>query len=300
MSDFQPVYFDPGGNGARAGYVFSDDIVLAVNAALATERVLLVEGPPGSGKSTLAAAAAKVLEWRYYERVITSRTSAQDLLWRFDALKRLADAQTQSVQPPEAYVEPEILWWALAPNRAARRGSAVASDKWSVARDPATTAKKPDAVVLLDEIDKADPDMPNDLLSPLGVGAFEVRDTGAWITREAGHRTLVIVTSNGERTLAPAFVRRCVRLELAAHDEESLMRIGEMHLPYGKKKVHRAIAKWCIDETPRAKLANRRAPSTAEFLDIARACGELGIDTSGDAWNRLTRFLGQKPEPTTT
>ena len=107
-------------------YVTSQDVNLAVDVALATGRPLLVRGEPGSGKSTLAPFVAKDRLWRYYEHVVTSRTQATDLLWSFDSVRRLADAQTL---PRGArlddfrYVEPGVLWWAFAPVSAASRGA---------------------------------------------------------------------------------------------------------------------------------------------------------------------------------
>jgi MoxR-like ATPase len=290
---FTRPYFDPPDDGP---YVFTQDITLAVNAAIATGRVLLVEGLPGNGKSSLANAVAQVLQWRFYERVITSRTAARDLLWEFDALQRLADAQQKgAVRHPSAYVQPQVLWWAFEPTSASRRGAPYGMPVED-AGDPASTLA-PDAVVLLDEIDKADPDMPNDLLVPLGENRFEIRESNTIIQRDVGRRVLIIVTSNGERTLAPAFVRRCIRLELEPRNESDLIQIAERHFGKTHAELFKLIAQWCIEERARPRPANRRPPSTAEFLDIVTACGALETGTQGTAWERLTALLGTKPVP---
>lgn len=134
-------------------YVYNERIELAVNVALATGRPMLVRGPSGGGKSSLARNVARRLKWRYYERVITSRTQAHDLLWTFDALRRLSDAQAQKLEEEAAhYVEPGVLWWAFDPASAARRGLPEGQSPKRPAEDPGAGPKGSGAVVLLDEI----------------------------------------------------------------------------------------------------------------------------------------------------
>jgi len=139
-------------------YVYGDskssEIVLAVNVALATGRPLLVRGPSGSGKSSLALNVARVLDYRYYEHVVTSRTVALDLLWRFDVVRRLSDAQAGGTKPLSDYIEPGVLWWAFdprAPARSearrralrARRGGAAAAARRRSTTGPSGTARAP-------------------------------------------------------------------------------------------------------------------------------------------------------------
>src|SRR6476661_3688380 len=110
-----------------AVYVYDPRLKLAVDVALATGRPLLIEGEPGSGKSSLAAFAARNMDWRYYEHVVSSRTRASDLLWRFDTVRRLADAQARAGGGAELndynYIEPGVLWWAFDRESATRRGA---------------------------------------------------------------------------------------------------------------------------------------------------------------------------------
>src|ERR1043165_3694438 len=177
----------PGGD-RRDGlvYVYNEQIELAINVALATHRPILIRGTSGSGKSSLARNVARRLKWWYYEQVVTSRTQARDLQWSFDTLRRLSDAQANNLKANAAYIEPGVLWWALYPNGAARRGQ-PANHKLPPVENPgiappegkSTISTEAGAVVLLDEIDKADPDVPNNLLVPLGSLQFHLKETNA-------------------------------------------------------------------------------------------------------------------------
>ncbi|RKG97357.1 AAA family ATPase [Corallococcus carmarthensis] len=287
-------------------YVYSSDIILAVNTALATERPLLVMGPPGTGKSSLAKNVAQHLGWRFYQKVVTSRTQAQDLLWTFDALRRLRDAQTAALKQGKdaAYVQPGVLWWAFDPDSAKHRGGKP-SPRGPFALDPSGSAGGPNAVVLLDEIDKADPDVPNDLLGPLGDGTFEVTDIGQVITRQAQRQVLLVITSNDERELSPAFVRRCILLTLKAHDRDRLVEIACKHSDeQGKQDVdlYREIANRVVEDREAAEAAGERPPSTAEFLDTVKACRQLGLRPSSPTWDELSalalsKFRTSSPPP---
>ena len=143
---------------------------------------MLISGEPGSGKSTLARSAAAVLGWRYYKQMITSRTQAADLLWKYDTLRRLSHAQNreQTLLPDQYYVEPGKLWWAFDPKTAAQRGKQLRIEAQHRVRDPdlgTNVTMRNNAVVLLDRIDKADPDVPAIYLRPPDLKQFTVRET---------------------------------------------------------------------------------------------------------------------------
>lgn len=286
----------PADRGYRLGdrrpdpvYVYSDRITLAVNIALATGRPLLLSGDPGTGKSSLAPHVAGNLGWRFLPKTISSRTRAADLLWTFDTIRRLSDAQAGEghLKDDAAYLEPGVLWWAFDPNGAASRGLTEEERKARevpTAIDPAASADLDRAVVLLDEIDKADPDVPNDLLEPLG--SFRFRLDGKKVPVEAAEPPLVIITTNDERDLPRAFLRRCVCLTLPAPDDDRLLRIASGHFPDGDRALHEEVAKKYFEVREEESKEGRRVPSTAEYLDAVSACRELKLALGTEAWVR--------------
>jgi MoxR-like ATPase len=290
--NFKPLHFDPSGKGsvaepvshkARNGdaHIYEPAMTLAINVALSVDRPLLVSGEPGSGKTTLARSIAAVLGWRYYKTVITSRTQARDLEWNFDAVRRLGDAQANRLQPSEHYIEPRILWWAFSPETAVLRG-ATSLPKEFHARDPLISGAGRNAVVLLDEIDKADPDVPNDLLEPLDVGRFTVEES---TQVDRGHRkVLVLITTNGERELPPAFVRRCISLDLAPPGEAWLKRIARSRFPKLAKPVQEGVVKEILGIREQLSGASVRKPGTAEFIDALAVCDQLMGKRNPDEW----------------
>jgi hypothetical protein len=217
-------------------------------------------------------------------------------------VRRLADAQASvngDERPDDAtYVRPGILWWALAPGSAGSQGRG-STDPFA----PINAERDHDrAVVLIDEIDKAEPDVPNSLLVPLGSYRFTVTQTGAEVRAEPPRgpadqrftRHLVVITTNEERELPQAFLRRCVVLTLPDHDEEGLLRIAEEHMGDWHGTVsdpNRQLAGALAAElgTVRAQAAalGVRGPSTAEYLDALRACITLDIRLGTQRWERL-------------
>jgi MoxR-like ATPase len=267
-------------------YVYTEKIILAVNVALATTRPLLVRGPSGSGKSSLACSVADILRWRYYEEVIGSRTQARDLLWRFDALRRLNDAQVNQLdKDPAAYIEPGILWWAFDRESAVRQGSIEQTQRHKHER----------AVVLIDEIDKADPDVPNDLLVPLGAGNFTVQETGTNV-QVHDDPPLVFITTNEERVLPRAFLRRCVVLTLEAPDKERLIDIAKAHFGSSAESddLYASVAKQMIERQSKYQ-TKVMVPSAAEYLDTIRACMKLGVKPNDETWNDIFETTLLKP-----
>jgi MoxR-like ATPase len=218
---------------------------------------------------------------------VTSRTRADDLLWRFDTLRRLNDAQsrnTRALLARQYYVEPGTLWWAFDPESAASRGRLWPVDATRHAMNPGTAGSDRRAVVLLDEIDKADPDLPNDLLEPFDVGSFTVRDTNDPIQRTRD--VLLVLTTNGERELPPAFLRRCVALKLPDPTDDWFVKIAERRLDEDEQAspLLRDVAVEVMAWRKRTRKAGVRAPGTAEYLDAVLACRELGITPQSAAW----------------
>jgi MoxR-like ATPase len=318
---YQPI-FDPAGHqhpgpGTSTGdrrdgavYFYSrenPDVVLAVNVALAAGRPLLVRGRSGCGKSSLAPHVARVLGWRYLERVITSRTQAQDLLWQVDHLRRLRDAQMRVLHPMAHYVRPGVLWEAFDPEGAARQtrvaDAAAARPLAEVPeeREESLPAAAPDedphaaeagpaprAVVLLDEIDKADPDVPNNLLVALGSFFFTVEETGQRVETPPERAPLVVLTTNDERDLPEAFLRRCVELRLPDPTADTLTQAAALHFPDLPADHLEALAQQV--------LKSAGAVSTAEFLDTVRACRRLEVDPASHTWEEVVRSVVRNSE----
>ena len=220
-------------------YVAPRELQMAVNAAITLERPLLVKGEPGTGKTLLAqeiarAAGAPLIEWH-----IKSTTKAQHGLYEYDAVNRLRDAQLGDPRASEIknYVVPGKLWEAF-----------VSEQR---------------LVLLIDEIDKADIEFPNDLLRELDRMEFYVYETQQLV--QAKSRPIVIITSNNEKELPDAFLRRCFFHYIRFPDEETLRAIVEVHYPGLKQDLLReALAAFFqLRETP----GLRKKPSTSELLD---------------------------------
>lgn len=293
---FNPPPSEPassGGTGDRRDgsvYSYTPQIRLAVDVALATGRPLLVRGPSGGGKSSLARSAARALGWRYYEQVISSRTQAQDLLWEIDHLRRLQDAQINQLREGSgSYIRPGVLWWgfhrASAQEQARRFHGNDGGNRGETDHDPNLGDQHERAVVLLDEIDKADPDVPNNLLVPLGSLLFQVPETGPVNIREE-QAPLVVITTNDERELPPAFLRRCVELVLEPPDRDPLIEIGKLHYSTASQTLLEALADLILS-APAGGTA--QPPSIAEYLDTVKACGTLGVEPGTEQWDSLVK-----------
>lgn len=268
--NFPGALFDPGTSvkpGTR-GYVYYDSrIVLAVNVAMAARRPLLVSGLPGSGKSTLAADVAARLQWSFVSTTVTSRTRLEDLVARIDSVRRLADAQANKLKEDDAYLVPGVLWWAF------DAASAAQVDRYGhdIRTDPQNASNG--IVVLLDEIDKAEPDLPNDLLTPLD--RFTIRPPGRE-TIAAGTDVLFVITTNGERAMPPAFLRRCVALELSDDNPDFFTAVATSHFGERSDSLYADIAARTLRLGQLAEDERRRRPSMAEYLDTVRASRDFG------------------------
>ena len=248
-------------------YVAGNDLTVAVNASIALERPLLVKGEPGTGKTELARQIAEALGLRLIEWHVKSTTKAAQGLYEYDAVSRLRDSQLgdKRVQDVANYIRKGKLWEAF-----------DADEK---------------VVLLIDEIDKADIEFPNDLLQELDRMEFHVYETGENI--QAKRRPIVIITSNNEKELPDAFLRRCFFHYIRFPDIETLERIVELHYPGIKKRLVRAaLAQFYeLREMPGLK----KRPSTSEALDWIRLLVAEDIDAAdlrGDARNMLPKLHG--------
>jgi MoxR-like ATPase len=244
--------------------------------------------------------------WNYFEHIVTSRTKAQDLLWSFDFVRRLRDAQAKELHEElEPYIEPRALWWAFSPANARLRGAQVLPKGVKPALPPGTLrGDDHPSVVLIDEIDKADPDVPNDLLVSLGSQRFRVEDLGREVT--ASNRLLVFITSNNERSLPAAFLRRCVIHNLGQPGHKQLVTIARNHFPRdaeAQQKMFEAVAAKVVGMRESASDPNQPPPSTAEYLDAVRACLQfrVTVDESSEIWKAIsTAVLEKKAQGTGT
>ncbi|SOB99820.1 MoxR-like ATPase [Rhodobacter sp. JA431] len=248
-------------------YVAPPDLVVAVNAAVALERPLLVKGEPGTGKTELARQVAQALGLPMLEWAIKSTTKAQQGLYEYDAVSRLRDSQLGDarVNDVKNYIRKGKLWQAFE-----------------------ATGK---VVLLIDEIDKADIEFPNDLLQELDKMEFHVYETGETI--RAVHRPIVIITSNNEKELPDAFLRRCFFHYIRFPDAETLRAIVGVHFPGIKEALLSAALTqfYEIRETPGLK----KKPSTSEVLDWLKLllAEDLGPeDLKADPANMLPKLHG--------
>jgi MoxR-like ATPase len=220
-------------------YVATEDLMMAVNAAITLERPLLVKGEPGTGKTLLAIEVARALGRPLFEWHIKSTTKAQHGLYEYDAVSRLRDSQLgdAKVHDIRNYIVKGMLWQAF-------------------------TSETP-AVLLIDEIDKADIEFPNDLLRELDRMEFYVYETQELV--KATHRPLVMITSNNEKELPDAFLRRCFFHYIRFPDHETMEKIVHVHFPGLKKQLlKQALERFFeLREVPGLK----KKPSTSELLD---------------------------------
>lgn len=220
-------------------YVATDDLRIAVNAAITLERPLLIKGEPGTGKTVLAHEVAKALSAPLLEWHIKSTTKAHQGLYEYDAVSRLRDSQLgdEKVQDIKNYIKQGKLWEAF--------------------------THEERCILLIDEIDKADIEFPNDLLQELDRMAFFVYETGETIT--ARHRPIVIITSNNEKELPDAFLRRCFFHYIKFPDIETMHEIVDVHFPDLKSRLVKEALNVFYELRDVAGL--KKKPSTSELLD---------------------------------
>lgn len=304
-----------------APHKFDEDSVWAVKAAIASRRPLLIRGEPGIGKSQLARAVARYLKLPFISYVVNERSEASDLLYRFDTVSRLAQAQLVSaVSDPavreqsmdlvaeERFLAPGPLWWAF---------------NWQAALDqrdvffrnltPPETPRgwKPakGCVLLIDEIDKADTSVPNGLLEGLGNTGFQVPFGDCQTVRLEGSSCppLVFITTNEERELPAAFLRRCLvlHIDFPVQKEQAMDFLLGRGLAHDKEKrvseaARRKAAELLLNDRADALELGSAKPGAAEYLDLLRALAEIapkGSEAQEQALDRIARFALRKNPP---
>ena len=306
IADDAVVELAPTGDMPEAVHQFETRQIFAINAALAARRPLLVRGEPGIGKSQLARAAAKELGRAFVSCTVDVRTESRDLLWYFDAVARLAKAQllgalrrvnepaaanardkngkaeSETVPDPpdplpiQDYLHPRPLWWAFNWENALdqARAAGIPAPPQPDGGDPANGC-----LVLIDEIDKAETDVPNGLLEALGAGCFHPQGCTEPVAA-TGITPLVVITTNEERALPDAFVRRCLVLHLRLPTDpeklaERLIARGRVHFDRGGRQVSQQVLRHAAEllikdrETARANHW-LPLPGQAEYLDLVR------------------------------
>ena len=246
-----------------SAYVATPDLKVAVNAAIRLQRPLLIKGEPGTGKSVLASEVARALDAPLIEWHIKSTTKAQQGLYEYDAVSRLRDGQLgdERVKDIANYIKRGKLWEAFA---APRR-----------------------SVLLIDEIDKADIEFPNDLLQELDRMEFFVYETGETVKAEV--RPVVLITSNNEKELPDAFLRRCFFHYIRFPEVETMNEIVDVHFPGIKKKLVAEALRIFYDMRKVPGL--KKKPSTSELLDWLKLLMVEDIDAESLAEKDPTKLI---------
>ncbi len=306
-----PLKVDPVCGLPETHHIFSREEIGAVNAALAIGRPLLVRGEPGTGKTQLARAVAQKLGRPYVQQTMDSRTETRDPLYRLDAVARLAHAQVSRGSAAdvakalalERFIAPGAMWWAL--NWAAAKGMHHQTGVPCLISDCDRKTAPGGVVALIDEIDKADPSVPNALLEALAHQRFQVEGVGEVARAKGQQQPLVLITTNDERALPRAFVRRCMVLRLLLPEDPGKLRDhlvirARAHHDDADEAILRLAAEQLIADRAAAKEGKYMPPGLAEYLDLVSVVVTSGLDYAGQkkllADVRLFTFLKHMPD----
>lgn len=307
-------------------HAFDRRSLLAIDAARAAKRPLLIRGEPGTGKSQLARAAAHILNSHFISKVIDAQTEIEDLWFRYDAVRRLGEAQllgamgeSDSIKKREElqlkhFIIPGPMWWAFDWQDALNHCQEAKLAEYGYPVYPSeqsTTKKKRSTVLLLDEIDKADADLANSLLEALGNSSFRVDMLGKTIGArdETSTCDLVVITSNEEKHLPPAFLRRCVVLKLSLPENQLdfidfLCLRGKQHHQNSNSKGKSTISDEVLEEAAKQLWHDRQQatrlglslPGQAEYLDMLNVLVENAKtpEKQLELLNEMSEFVFQK------
>lgn len=263
-----PPFREPEESANQGNYVATEELKDAVNVALLLGQPLLLTGEPGTGKTKLADYIAWQLELDCYKFYTKSTSVSKDLFYRYDSLRHFHDAQLKEKGEIETrnYVEYQALGQAIVHSEAKR------------------------SVVLIDEIDKAPRDFPNDVLNELENMEFTIKETGDHYIANKGNRPVVIITSNSEKNLPDAFLRRCVFYNIPFPDKNTLMAIVNSRVPlttaFRDRMLEAAIDHFLQIRT----LGLRKKPATAELLSWIHVLNHLQLDTNAPIDAQIARL----------
>lgn len=289
---------------------FEQRHVFAIQAAIACGRPLLIRGEPGIGKSQLARAAASFLKVPFLCHTMTADAECRDLLYHFDAVERLAQAQVLSKVgsedwkaqlAPERFVSPGVLWWAFNWRSAKTQCTYLYDGDLGTAaklipKSPETwSPEHKGCVLLIDEIDKADGDVPNALLESLGSFAFNVPEAAIRVELGNKPRPLVVITTNEERELPRAFLRRCLVLQMD-FNKELLLKRGSDH--FGESihpEIYEQAADLLLEDRQNAPGFGPVTPGLAEYLDFLNIISQCeGVNAQRERMRQARHFVGCK------
>jgi MoxR-like ATPase len=309
------------GESSGPDYIWQEAAWRAVQVALVTGRALLLRGEPGIGKTSLAKASASELGWRHYHATVTSRTEARDILWHQNVIRRLADAQVKNtLKDDRFYLEPRAMWWAFDPTSAKHRGPTDIGLPAPIEPNASHNAALIDspAVVLIDEIDKADPAVANDMLELLDQRRFTVDGITSPFEVHSSRREgeelppLLVLTTNEERDLPQAFLRRCIVHTMSwpgpeRPDElasfctfvQEVARTHWLQQPQATwdddaTRIFNAVWNEFLGARQEATRWELRKPGLAELLDGMRVIQGFGITSKDSLWLELLRLTWRK------